>query len=359
MENNLPFCNFLTNGLFISDKDLTDNLQIKPCCWYKESSNIADYSKTREKWKSISGWTDNCSHCLVLENKKKDSYRAASESYYDLDGNLTMLEIDYSNFCNAACGICGPLSSNLIAKHMRLEGANKIHYPKISQKNFIAAVDQLDISHLKTVRFKGGESLLQKFHLKILEKLKNKDAVIEYFTNGSNFPDEECWAAWKDFKVILIFSIDGIGRKFEYIRTPLKWDQVVSNIDSIRNKNHQNVSYELSYTINPLNLYYHDEIFQFYLKLKKSNPSFKIRMHQCFGDWGLENTTPELRNLFKVKFGRNFSVSKMLDELTFQEDQYMRFVNSIKNHEKRFNLNGAYTFPEIWNLALRNDNRTN
>jgi hypothetical protein len=75
-------------------------------------------------------------------------------------------------------------------------------------------------------------------------------------------------------------------------------------------------------------------------------------MHHCFEEWGLENTTPKLREKFKEKYGLNFSISQMLDELPFEEWKYIRFLNAIKIHEKRFNLNGSEVFPEIWDLAI-------
>ena len=357
MESGKNFCNFLTNGLFITDKVVsTKSLSIKPCCWFKESSSLLEYNQAREKWKSIDTWTENCSNCFVLENKKKDSYRNTNELNYDSNGNITVLEIDYSNFCNAACGICGPENSNLIGKYMRREGINDIPSPHVSQKDFIDAIDQLDLSYVNTVRFKGGEALIQKFHLKVLEKLKNKNVVIEYLTNSSNYPDDETWTAWKDYNIKLLLSIDGIGKKFEYIRTPLVWNQVQDNINLILSNNKANITCELNYTINPLNLYYHDEMFQLFLKLRKNKKLTNIRMHQCFDDWGLENTTPELRKLFKSKYTSDFSISQMLDQLPFEDWKYERFLKAIKKHEKRFNLNGAEVFPEIWDLAIKNKN---
>ena len=357
MESGKNFCNFLSSGLFITDKgDFSKNLNVRPCCYFKESTNFSDYEQGRENWKSITDWTDNCAQCSILENKKKDSYRNSAESYYDPDNKITMLEIDYSNLCNAACGICRPMNSNLIGKFLKQEGSNKIIAPTVSQKKFFDAMEQLDFSHVKTIRFRGGEPLIQQFHLKILEKIENKKAEIEYFTNGSNFPDQESWDAWKDFNVKIVFSIDGIGKKFEYIRTPLSWDQVSDNMNRIMNMGYSNITYDISYTINPLNLYYHHEIFKFFLNMRKKSSTFNIRMHHCFEEWGLENTTPKLREMFKKKYNSDFSVSKMLDELPFEEWKYTRFLNAIKVHEKRFNVNGAEVFPEIWDLAIINQN---
>ena len=68
-----------------------------------------------------------------------------------------------------------------------------------------------------------------------------------------------------DFNIKIIFSVDGIGKKFEYIRTPLQWDQVNDNMHKILDMKYPNITADLSYTINPLNLYYHHDIFQFFL----------------------------------------------------------------------------------------------
>ena len=90
---------------------------------------------------------------------------------------------------------------------------------------------------LKVLEFYGGEPLLIERHYDILEKLvesgRSKEMTLLYNTNGSVYPDKGV-DIWKHFdRVLLSFSFDGVGKQFEYIRHPAKWDRALEILQRI------------------------------------------------------------------------------------------------------------------------------
>jgi hypothetical protein len=57
-----------------------------------------------------------------------------------------------------------------------------------------------------------------------------------------------------------VFSIDGVGKRFEYLRWPAKWDQVVQNVLWLFNNAPDNVEFGLNITISQLNRHYYTDI---------------------------------------------------------------------------------------------------
>ena len=345
------FCFLLSNGLFISDKKTQDNqLSFTPCCIFKDQvKNLSD-----AKWNEIKDWTPSCNRCLLKEKNNKISSRQEFNSWFSdiKEEGLTFLEIDYSNACNAACGMCKPHSSSLIEKMWRKEGVNQIMAPNVKHKDFYESINNLDLSKIRVIKFRGGEPLYSNFHESLLKKISLPQyACVFYQTNGSIYPSDNWWNLAKKFeKVHFSFSIDGIGDRFEYIRTPLKFAQVESNIIKLMTNKEINSSFSIECTINPLNAFYYNEVFDFYIRLRRINKNITLNWHNCWDYlWELNNTPPKLRNLITEKY-KNNSMCQVINDFEFKEDEFITFVLQLKKHEKRFNLNTAEIFPEVYPL---------
>ena len=78
----------------------------------------------------------------------------------------------------------------------------------------------------------GGEPLMNKTHFEWLDQLSNPEkTILLYNTNGTQRPTRKEIDIWKKFKgIILSFSIDSYGDKFEELRVGAKWDQVLDNL---------------------------------------------------------------------------------------------------------------------------------
>jgi organic radical activating enzyme len=345
------FCFLLSNGLFISDKAITDSISFSPCCIYKDQvSNFASAD-----WKNINNWTENCNDCKLKEDSNKKSRRNEMNSWFTdvKQEGITHLEIDYSNACNAACGICNSMASSSIANIMRKEGKNYIKTPNVKQQVFFDTIENLDLSSIRLLKFRGGEPFYATFHEKLLEKISiPENAMIMYQTNGSIYPSDDWWNLAKNFKEVhLSFSIDAVYERFNYIRSNLNFEKVKNNILKILIDKRINLSASIECTINPLNAYYFDEMFNFYLELKKFNKNIKLNWHPCMGDWGIENIPPVLRELITKKF-KNNNLSKVINSYDFDVTKFNNFINVIQNHEKRFKLDSYKVFPEIYPLIM-------
>jgi hypothetical protein len=81
---------------------------------------------------------------------------------------------------------------------------------------------------------------------------------IHYNTNGTQYP-EQAENIWKHFKTVEIaFSIDDIGKRFEYQRTNANWDLVRDNIlkFKILQSQYNNIQLQVCSTVNIFNVMY-------------------------------------------------------------------------------------------------------
>jgi hypothetical protein len=88
---------------------------------------------------------------------------------------------------------------------------------------------------------------------------------IKYNTNGTRLPTEQL-LFWSKFKAVeLNISVDGIGKQFEYLRFPAKWDELNSNVRFYQNlrNNVPNLELTIITTVSILNIGYIEEILDY------------------------------------------------------------------------------------------------
>lgn len=219
-------------------------------------ANDITLNKIRNQWNS-GQWPDECLPCQITEDSGNTSRRNGSiewslcNSRYHLNSTVTLLKIDFwvGNMCNLKCAICGPDNSILWQKELGITKSNRV--VEVTQLH-----TDINLDNIKWIHFTGGEPLLEKSHYEVLKSIKNKDqVVINYNTNATVLPDEELIDLWKHFKnVILDFSIDDIGERFEYQRFPARWDAVVKNMFWYRDNMPVNVMFEINTSIGILNV---------------------------------------------------------------------------------------------------------
>jgi sulfatase maturation enzyme AslB (radical SAM superfamily) len=209
----------------------------------------------------------SCQKCWSLEDQGITSDRQLKNSAYDFyaDKDIQFVEAEScvgqhtpkivklytSNLCNSTCVTCGPKHSSAWAT---LE--NQKTFEIINTK----LIDSFDYSNIVILNFVGGEPLYEKTNFLILEKLisaGNTNCYVSITTNGSailNQQQKDILAQFKNLNINL--SIDGVGPVFEYLRYPLKWDDLLANIDFYRSLN---IDLSVSYTISNLNVLYYQE----------------------------------------------------------------------------------------------------
>jgi MoaA/NifB/PqqE/SkfB family radical SAM enzyme len=194
-----------------------------------------------------------CAQCYESQKARIPSAREANNKRFARhlpevertrpDGSLeTMrmpyMDIRFSNVCNFRCRMCGPrASSDWFEDGTRLWGGlshAKFLAPTKDPRELWRQIEPL-LPHLEEIYFAGGEPLLQKEHYLILNFLLDRgltDVRLRYSTNFSvmNHQGRDVMALWDKFRTVRVAaSLDGMGRRGEYLRKGLVWEQVLRN----------------------------------------------------------------------------------------------------------------------------------
>lgn len=283
--------------------EITNTGNFRPCCEYAgvipditiESTSIIDAYNTSYmkniRLDFLRGTTPSgCVGCVKQESLGKKSKRIRDNFVYrdylgniDWNANLTQLvslDIKLGSTCNLSCRICGPVNSSAWAQEVKTHDLNnkynitsliKADWIKDTESHFWNNLREITKS-LRYIQFTGGEPLLSKQHVYILEHLIDAGVAdqisLHYNTNGTIFPDQLI-SIWDQFKHVGIsFSIDNIGKKFEYERYGESWEVVESNIDRFLKLNLNRMSLDIYCTLSALNIADAYSLYQFG-KLKK------------------------------------------------------------------------------------------
>jgi len=239
-----------------------DFTRTSPCCWLAK-----DYDLDIVKQDLLNGIaTPACERCWVSEAKGLKSRRQQQNMLADTLYNLSIetledtvetlepsiYQIATSTKCNGMCIMCSASSSS------KWQSVTKKPGPKAVSDEFI---DTLPYDTIKYLELIGGEPLLEKKNLTILDRL-NADCTVSIVTNGTIEMSPAMISMLSKFKrLIICVSIDGIGAVFEYHRWPLQWSSVVKNLEIFKNIT-QDIS--VSYTRTNISAVYEQETFAWF-----------------------------------------------------------------------------------------------
>ncbi len=173
------------------------------------------------------------------------------------------LDVRFSNICNLKCRFCWhDCSSAWYDDQKALDpgyGKPRILRAGRSDRHlWEQIVDSL--ASVDDIYFAGGEPLLMPEHYDILDHLDQTgrhDVRLSYTTNLSvlAYKDRKVVDHWKRFESVAVgFSLDGIGRRGEYIRKGLDWAAFEANLEKVRDAA-PNVRLRANLTINVLNVF--------------------------------------------------------------------------------------------------------
>lgn len=258
------FCYMPWHGLTI-----TANGEIKPCCQWKdqlgtiENADIVETFKSHPKIISLRNQflkgqkPESCRSCwqresLIGESRRKwfaakfiDNIPKNYEYTTEVNDLIwTQADINLSNVCNLKCRMCGSWASNswfeeelkLANIDQKFEKERDPRKLKIRQRSladlkkiipYLQNVDRID--------FKGGEPMMAKSHSQFLEMLIdakiNETITLQYTTNGTVINHKILETLSKFKKIRLMFSIEGTGKLYSYIRGgKYSIDQLEENI---------------------------------------------------------------------------------------------------------------------------------
>lgn len=272
MSKSSLWCPEIYRGLFV-DRHNDDNLRVAPCCQastalvkLKDFDFHADpyLNKLRDEF-AQGNKPDACHMCWKAESAGHKSRRQSAIEFYQIqeknDQQVILEGLDHSVTwaCNLACVMCDAKSSSTWAKELHLSRDELQSIGRLLQKNN-QFLDRINITNLKKLHFNGGEPLLNHDHLSLLKKLESQDLLknvfISYNTNATIFPSDELVEFWKRTKLVkLFFSIDGIGKSFEYVRWPAKWQHTEQNMQNMKKYLPSNVMFGLNVSVGCYNIF--------------------------------------------------------------------------------------------------------
>ena len=208
---------------------------------------------------------DGCGLCYKTEKKKIPSTRNFAKSYDRIPSKQlpTMLDVDFSNFCNLKCVMCNPIRSSEWAKDVGLP-ISKITYELID--------DLLSISdHVEHITVQGGEPSIMPEYEYFFKKLKEKGYAskidLQIITNATNV-NKRFYDLLTEFKSVrLSISIDAYGTANDYIRWPSKFTQIEKNLVQISDLPN-NVQIELLNSLNILSMFNYRDFLKWCKKIE-------------------------------------------------------------------------------------------
>ena len=190
---------------------------------------------------------DTCHTCYDLERGKKGFDHISDRIFYIRElkrtpidtyqvGNFDLQTVDvrWTNLCNFACVYCGPEFSSKWSDELKIRHQTPTEQQTADFKNYIYD----HAGQLKHVYLAGGEPLLMKENLILLEKL-NPNVNIRINTNLSKVDTRVFEAVCEFPNVHWTVSVESLAQEFEYIRHGGSWPDFLDNLKIIKQLGHK------------------------------------------------------------------------------------------------------------------------
>ena len=249
---------------------------IKPCCKYNviaghisETFPIVWFDKLADLRKKFinNDPIPECSACEVPDNAF--SYKKWKNKIYDNAGFLNTNEnnielpkifhITLKNTCNLACRMCYPNNSTKLDKLIKKsEILMKLYSPADTPRISIESLKGsfVNARHITIV---GGEPLIDKDCIKLIEMVKCESPNLRSVTFSSNFVKLNYSLLEQlsnlDAKIQFNISLDGTKSIHEYIRYGCNWENIIKNIIFVK-ANYPKIKFAINSTISALNVGY-------------------------------------------------------------------------------------------------------
>lgn len=360
MANN--FCRFLSNGYRFNSDGV--GLTYSPCCWFSRTIDMVDnpnFDQEKQEISKVTDWIPECQSCRSIEEsgaygKKSPRLRSFEEiPNDDIPDNVPgWVELTIDTTCNAACIICGPWHSTTWRKQEVKFGLKTLDdLPDlVDPLHWLDLIkSKVSLNFVKSVSFLGGEPFESPVPAEFLKLLKHthgtlEDVTVHFQTNGSIKPSDEVLELIKEckrFKVNL--SIDGVGKRLEYIRYPLQWHRIENTIDYLKSQNLNNLRFVCLSTVNPFNIYYYDELENWILNTFGQDSLKILTPNRCVGQLDLAQTPVDLRKEIVQKFGTGHPVTKLISNIPlWTPDRGIEYLDWL---DQKRNTSWTNTFPDI------------
>lgn len=282
------------------------------------------------------------------------------------------LNIMVGNKCNLRCRICNAGSSvtfNAEGQLYEQQFGIKTRYTSNVKKPVDLSDEQIDeivkiSSNLTRIEFYGGEPLLDKPTLVLLQKLidsgRSKSIVLFYNTNGTVSPSEEHYRLWNQFKLIEFnFSVDDVDQRYTYNRYPGVWEDFLTNIINIRDYQWKiPAEFYAIITVSSINVYYLDEVLD-----RVNQLGLKPFINNANGPdyYMIEHLPANIKSAIHDKLAQYHNVRQInfvLNMLTAPEnlEQWQWFKKFTKAKDEYRNESFANACPEYYKILNAYDN---
>ena len=321
-----------------------------PCCLLTKGYDITQVKK--DLLSDVP--SKSCQKCWDIETLGQDSRRVQENRFLDwkLDrdiekiqndcmnehAQISMYQVYLSNLCNQACVTCSSVSST---KWAEIEKKMGIVPSSIYNADFIDY--DINFDTVQRINLLGGEPMFDPRSFELLKMLLdhgNDQCFISFVTNGGVRLTEFQKNILKKFKNLNIcFSIDGIESRFEYMRWPGRWHNLLDNMDQYKTITD---NFSVSYTISAVNAIYYDEtVAWFEQNLLRYN-------HNIVHDpsWASLNTAPlsVKRHIGNHRFFKDFA------SVTGNELSNCEFKKMLVRQDMAKKIDFKNYLPELFNL---------
>ena len=310
-------------------------------------------------------WDEGCSNCQRLEASDNESFRTGMNQGLQIFGLKNVsgparIDLKFDISCNLACRICSPQVSTYWQRHLKEHGLWNLPVSVPNQKNqVIESLSKLDLSNLRQLVFCGGETLLGQQYWEVAEWLAEnvpnakQQLTLCFQTNGTQSIHEKNFKIIEKFHLVkLHVSLDGVGKKFEYMRWPAQWNQVTENILDLRETLPSNVMFVVEETISIFNLYYLEELNSWVKNNFTQNREGDIinhTRHMVIGNFTLNELTQEYVDAVQPLWQKNLVPANWKEN----PDKIKKIVQQIKQFDGFRNQSFEQTFPEVKEFYAR------
>lgn len=232
----------------------------------------------------------NCEACWADEHAGKKSRRMyANEMFPHLQDRADqpqLLDLKLGNTCNMRCRTCNPEVSSQWYRDdwlVRARDEEKVEYPVYLRRwkritaSYSDRNDQLWTvlkgwaPNCMYIDYYGAEPMLIEKNFEVLQQAvdqgRSQEITLHFSTNGTVFDQwiENLLARFK--QVYFDLSIDDIGDRCGYIRYPSQWSDVEASLNRFVQaaQRHRHFHLGICVTVNSLNVYYLDDIVDYFL----------------------------------------------------------------------------------------------
>ena len=319
--------------------------------------NNNDFNVLREINKK-NNWDAGCENCKKLESVGEVSLRTGMNDKFGIGDYSSVgpkrIDLMFDISCNLACRTCGVDASTMWQRHLKEHNLynDRIYSPRYYNE-VITALKQLDLSQLEMLVFCGGETLLGQASWEVAEWLADnvpnakQQLTLCFQTNGTQPILEKNYDLIDRFHLVKLYiSLDGVGNRFNYLRWPADWNQVVDNIMHIRDTAPSNTMFLIEETISIFNLYYLNELDAWVKNNFITNREGDVinhTQHFAGGIFGIQNCTQQY-----VDHVRGTNSAGLIS--THWKENLLGVQEMLKEIHKFDQLRGesfAKTFPEV------------